>query len=98
MICALRVFAKSSTGFFDVGSNDTFFVSKLPGGPGIGYLTTSPVFVSTRKKQSHEWLGRYTRPFASGTEEVYGALYFVPSFHSCILFVLVSNMPSASAP
>ena len=42
MSCALRVFAKSNTGLVEVGSSATFLVSKLPGGPGIGYSTTSP--------------------------------------------------------
>src|SRR5262245_62293690 len=98
MTCAFLVLTNMSTGFLDAGSQEIFFVSKLPGGPGIGYVSTSLVFGSTRKIQSHVWLGRYTRPFVSGTLDVYGLLYLCGSFHSEYFFAFVSNIPASSAP
>ena len=56
-----------------------------------------------RRSRTGLWFAAFTIVsllllLASGTDAVYGVLYFGPTFHSVNCLVFVSNMPRASLP
>src|SRR5712691_9046213 len=93
MSLAFRVFAIHSVVRSVEGSWTIFFVSKSV---GIWNSITCPVFGSKRARRSVMLLGAYTYPFLSGTEAVYGVVYFRGRGKSCICSVRVSNIPIRS--